>query len=55
MGAPVVTKNEPWSLAKKILALNRGPHASAINHVEFLREDFVNMTDKGQWVALQLV
>jgi hypothetical protein len=51
-GAPVVTKNEPWPLAKKIQALNRGPHASAINHVEFLRDEFVNMTDKGQWVVL---
>jgi hypothetical protein len=51
-GAPVVTKNEPWSLAKKILALNMGPHASAINHVEFLRDKFVNMIDKGQWVVL---
>jgi hypothetical protein len=51
-GAPVVTKNEPWPLAKKIQALNRGPHASEINHVEFIRDEFVNMTDKGQWVVL---
>jgi hypothetical protein len=51
-GAPVVTKNEPWPLAKKIQALNRGLYASAINHVEFLRDEFVNMTDKVQWVVL---
>jgi hypothetical protein len=51
-GAPVVTKNEPWSLAKKLRALNRGPHTSAIDHVDFLRDEFVNMTDKGQWIML---
>jgi hypothetical protein len=51
-GAPVVTKNKPWSLAKKMLALKRGPHALAINHVDFLRDEFVHMTEKGQRVVL---
>jgi hypothetical protein len=51
-GAPVVTKNKPWSLAKKMIALKRGPHVSAINHVDFLRVKFVHMTEKGQWVVL---
>jgi hypothetical protein len=52
-GAPVVTKNKPWSLCQKLQALERGPHNSAINHVEFLRDEFVSMTKKGQWVVLQ--
>jgi hypothetical protein len=43
-GAPVVTKNKPWSLLQKLQALKRGPRASAINHVDFLRDEFVNMT-----------
>jgi hypothetical protein len=51
-GAPVVTKNEPWLLANKLRALKRGPHASAINHVDFLRDKFVNITNKGQWFVL---
>jgi hypothetical protein len=51
-GAPVVTKNEPWSLLQKLQALKRGTHASAINHINFLTDEFVNMTEKGHWVVL---
>jgi hypothetical protein len=51
-GAPVATKNKPWWLLKKLQALKRGPHNSAINHVDFLRDEFVSMTKKVQWVVL---
>jgi hypothetical protein len=37
---------------KENTSFEQRPHASAINHVEFLRDEFVNMTDKGQWVVL---
>jgi hypothetical protein len=37
---------------RRMISLKRGPHASAINHVEFLRDEFVHKTEKGQWVVL---
>jgi hypothetical protein len=51
-GAPVLTKNKQWTLKQKLQALSRGAHLSAINHVDFLRDEFVSMNAKGQWVVL---
>ena len=33
-------------------AMARGPHKSAIEHADFLREEFVDMINKDQWVVL---
>jgi hypothetical protein len=48
----VVTKNNHWLLRQKLQALERGPHTSAINHGASLRDEFVSMTKKGQWVVV---
>ena len=51
-GVPVVLKTEPWSLARKSAALARGPHKSAKEHIEFLREEYASMMKKGHWTLL---
>jgi hypothetical protein len=51
-GAPVVMKTGPWSAAQKASALRRGPHKSALEHVDFLRQELVDMIHKGQWTLL---
>jgi len=44
--------NNPWSQEKLDAAMERGPHKSANEHVEFLCEDFLDMIDKSQWIIL---
>jgi hypothetical protein len=51
-GAPVVMKTGPWSTAQKSRALRRGPHKSALEHIDFLRQELVDMIHKGQWTVL---
>ena len=41
-----------WSEGERLAALKRGPHWSSIEHAPFLREEFVSMVEKGQWVVL---
>ena len=33
-------------------ALNRGPHKSCFEHLDFLKEEFLDMIAKGQWLVL---
>jgi hypothetical protein len=49
-GATVATKTAPRSLQHKLTDFARGSHHSAIQHVEFLCEEFIDMINKGQWV-----
>ena len=51
-GAPVKFSTPPWSSTDITRALRRGPHKSCHEYVEFLREEFTDMIEKGQWVVL---
>ena len=51
-GAPVCLTTKPWSPGQKRAALERGPHQSAKQHTDFLREEFVGMINKGHWTVL---
>jgi hypothetical protein len=51
-GAPIATKSVPWTWQQKQEAIRRGPHQSAHQHVDFLRQEYVDMIHKGQWVLL---
>ena len=51
-GAPVVLSTKPWTTSMIEKALQRGPHRSSMEHLEYLEEEFEDMMDKGQWVVL---
>ena len=51
-GAPVKFHTPPWTPNKVSQAIQRGPHRSCNDHIEFLEEEFVDMINKGQWVIL---
>ncbi|KAK1732360.1 hypothetical protein QTG54_016952, partial [Skeletonema marinoi] len=51
-GAPVKLATKPWSQEQIWRALQRGPHKSCSEHLDFLREEFVDMRAKMQWVVL---
>jgi hypothetical protein len=52
VGAPVITKTLPWTDDRKRAALRRGPHKSAKDHAQFLRQEFTDMIQKGHWTLL---
>jgi len=51
-GAPVKFATKPWSRQRINQAIKRGPHKSALEYLEFLKEEFVDMIEKGQWIVL---
>jgi len=51
-GVPVLMLTPPWSKGRLKAALSRGPHKSAKENIQFLREEFAAMIQKGQWVIL---
>ena len=51
-GAPVVLKSPPWSPAVKQARFLRGPHKSALEHSEFLAQEFLDFCRKGYWMLL---
>ena len=51
-GVPVAMKATRWNNARKQAALARGPHKSAKEHVDFLREEYASMIQKGHWTLL---
>ena len=51
-GAPVVLHSPPWHKDRIDAAVARGPHKSAIDRADFLRQEFADMIDKGQWLVL---
>ena len=53
-GAPVKLATEPWTSDRVHAALNRGPHKSCAEYIEFLREEFVDMRGKMQWTVLPI-
>ena len=51
-GVPVTTADAPWTVSEHKAALCRGPHKSAYEYSEFLRDDMADMVDKGFWMVL---
>jgi len=51
-GVPAKVTTQPWSPERIQQALARGPHKSCREHTAFLAEEFVSMTQKGQWTIL---
>lgn len=51
-GAPVKFTTPPWSRQQLHDAINRGPHQSCQQYIDFLDEEFIDMIKKGQWVIL---
>ena len=52
VGAKADMRAPPWTKGRKKSALERGPHQSAKEHIEFLRQEFTDMINKGQWAML---
>ena len=52
VGASVETSTPCWNDGRKTAAMSRGPHKSARDHIEFLRQEFVDMINRGQWTIL---
>ncbi|KAL7518348.1 hypothetical protein ACHAWF_000185, partial [Thalassiosira exigua] len=51
-GAPVKFSTPPWTRRQVKHALARGPHKSSLEYLDFLREEFVAMISKGQWITV---
>ncbi len=51
-GAPVKFSTSPWTLDQVTRTLVRGLHASSHDYIDYLREEFVDMINKGQWLVL---
>jgi hypothetical protein len=51
-GAPVVLTTEPWTRERNDAAMERGPHKSATEYLEFLREEMADFVKKGFWMVL---
>jgi hypothetical protein len=51
-GCSVPLSSPPWTIAQNDAAMARGSHKSALQHLDFLEHEFVEMMDKGQWILL---
>ena len=51
-GAPVKLHTQPWTPQQISNALQRGPHRSSLQYIDYLEEEFVDMINKGQWLIL---
>ena len=51
-GVPVSLADGPWSQQQLRTHLTRGPHKSAYDHIDFLRDDMADMVEKGFWTVL---
>ncbi|KAL7542839.1 hypothetical protein ACHAWF_007263 [Thalassiosira exigua] len=52
-GAPVKFSTPPWTRRQVKRALAQGPHKSSFEYLDFLREEYVDMIAKGQWIILR--
>lgn len=50
-GAPVRRSAPDWSRRDLDAAIQRGAHRSTLAHGEFLREEFADMVEAGQWIV----
>lgn len=51
-GAPVKFKTSAWTKSQIRAAIERGPHKSCHEHIDFLKEEFIDMINKEQWIIL---
>lgn len=51
-GVPCTLADAPWSASDHQHAIQRGPHQSARDYIEFLRQDMADMVAKGFWIVL---
>jgi len=51
-GAPVKFKTGAWTKSQIQTAIIRGPHRSCHERINFLKEEFMDMINKEQWVIL---
>lgn len=51
-GAPVDVRDPLWTPAQLLEKLQRGPHKSAIDHAEFVRDEMATFVEKGFWTVL---
>ena len=51
-GSPVLLTTKPWTLLQKDAAIQQGPHKSAHDYVEFLREELADMVDQATWMVI---
>ena len=51
-GFPVVLATPPWTLAQRDHAIQRGPHQSAHQFLDFLRDELADMVDRATWMVL---
>lgn len=51
-GVPVVLHSAPWSLSQLDARAARGSHPSALEHIDFLGEEFLDFGRKGFWILL---
>ena len=42
----------PWTQEQKDSAIQRGPHKSAHEYMDFLREELTDMVDRATWMVL---
>jgi hypothetical protein len=47
-----VQHTEVWPQERLDAAANRGPHQSTHEHIEFMRQELSEMTERGQWIVL---
>jgi hypothetical protein len=51
-GYPVLFTTKPWTSAQRDAAIARGPHKSAHEYVDFLRDELADMVERATWVVL---
>ena len=51
-GALVVLARREWIEEELQTELECGPHQSTMDHGDFLKEDFISVDGKGQWMLL---
>ena len=51
-GAPILFTTPPWDHQRIYAAATRGPHKSAYEHQDFLRDEMAEMILRHQWIVL---
>jgi len=51
-GVPIVLTTPPWDSKRIYAAATRGPHKSAYEYQDFLRNEMVDMILRRQWIVL---
>jgi hypothetical protein len=51
-GAPAHLSSAQWTEGQRDAATKRGPHKGTHEHIEFMRAEFFDMVNAGQWLVL---